>query len=804
MAAHSMPQKLRAILPIVLIILFTILLFRDAVFRGLVPFPANLLVSYYEPWKSYPSPEYPNGPPNKAMGFDNLRIYYPIKKVAVDAVRHFEPPLWNPYNFSGNVLLGTYQSAVFHPLSWLFLILPQIDAWSVVIFLQPILASAAMYCFLTVLGFSVTARVTGALTYGFSGFFLTWWQESYMFTYSSLFHPLTLAAVEMFLKTKRGLWLSLVSLSLAGSIVSGAFQMTFYVFAFTVVWIIHRIWKSPDRIKLGASLLLSGGVSGLLAAVHILPSMEGYRLSTRIATDVKYIFDAYLLPLSRLVTLIAPDYFGNPATYNYFGGGFYHERLVYLGIVPLVFILTQLFRRKFSVRHGRFFQIAFIVSLSLVLSLPTTWFLLYHLKLPLLSTMTPSRMMMIVTFCGAVLSAMALPDYWKGFTQKQLLRVTIVLGFALIAAGAFPVIAHLTDDKNTSWLITVRNLVIPAASLILTVITLWITAANARLRTAGFSLIILIMLGNIFLFSKKYLYFSERRFLYPAVTVFDELKKRSAFDRFWTYENGYVEKNFASYYGIFSPEGYDSIMIRRYAEFLAYANSRGATVLPDRANALIQSTDHLDDILADSYRKRALELLGVRYVIRKLVPDKNRQAVAKDPAALPRVWDDGTYAIHEYRGALPRAFLSTDIRVIPKDRDLLYALFHPDTDIGKTIFLEENPPFGIRSAEATGSAAIVAVTPNRVTVKTAAADEAMLFLSDAYYPGWIAAIDGKKTRVFRADYAFRAVPVPKGIHTVEFRYEPFSWKAGLAGSTIGILGIIGFIARDALDRKRRT
>jgi len=738
------------------------------------------------------------------MGFDNLRIYYPLKKVAVDAVRHFEPPLWNPYNFSGNVLLGTYQSAVFHPLSWLFFVLPQADAWSVVILLQPILASVAMYVFLTVLGFSVSARVTGALTYAFSGFFMTWWQESYMFTYSSLSLPLALSAIEMYLKTKRGLWLALVSLSLAASIVSGAFQMTFYVFAFTAVWILYRMRSAPNRLRLGVSLCMAAGVSVLLSAIHILPSIDGYRLSTRIATDVKYIFDAYLLPLSRLVTLIAPDYFGNPATYNYFGGGFYHEQLVYLGIVPLVFILTQLFLTKFSVRHGRFFQIAFIVSLSLVLSLPTTWLLLYHLKLPLLSTMTPSRMMMIVTFCGAVLTAMAVPHYWKGFTQKQLLRVTIVLGFAFVAAGTFPVVAHLTDDKNTSWLITLRNLVIPAASLSLTLSTLWITAARARLRTAGFTLLILIMLGNIFLFSKKYLYFSERRFLYPSVAVFDELKKRSAFDRFWTYENGYIEKNFASYYGIFSPEGYDSIMIRRYAEFLAYANSRGATVLPDRANALIQSTDHMDDILADSYRKRALELLGVRYIVRKLVPDKNRQAVAKDPVELPRVWDDGTYAIHEYRGALPRVFLSTDIRVIAKDRDLLAALFHPDTDIGKTIFLEENPPIGIRNSDATGSAAIVAVTPNRVTVKTAAVEDAILFLSDAYYPGWIAAIDGKKARVFRADYAFRAVPIPKGTHTVEFRFEPISWRTGLTGTLLGALGIVGFLVNDALDRKKRS
>ncbi|MBI5019475.1 hypothetical protein HZB58_04360 [Candidatus Gottesmanbacteria bacterium] len=86
--------------PILIIIFFSLFLFRDYFVKSLVPFPANLLVSYYEPWRSYPVPEYPNGPPNKAMGFDNVRIYFPVKTVAVDSLKRGEIPLWNPHNFS--------------------------------------------------------------------------------------------------------------------------------------------------------------------------------------------------------------------------------------------------------------------------------------------------------------------------------------------------------------------------------------------------------------------------------------------------------------------------------------------------------------------------------------------------------------------------------------------------------------------------------------------------------------------------------------------------------------------------------
>ncbi len=58
-------------------------------------------------------------------------------------------------------------------------------------------------------------------------------------------------------------------------------------------------------------------------------------------------------------------------------------------------------------------------------------------------------------------------------------------------------------------------------------------------------------------------------------------------------------------------------------------------------------------------------------------------------------------------------------------------------------------------------------------------------LTDAYYPGWVATLDGRPTPILRADIMFRAVELPEGIHTVEFRFEPRPvtiglWVSGLA------------------------
>lgn len=68
----------------------------------------------------------------------------------------------------------------------------------------------------------------------------------------------------------------------------------------------------------------------------------------------------------------------------------------------------------------------------------------------------------------------------------------------------------------------------------------------------------------------------------------------------------------------------------------------------------------------------------------------------------------------------------------------------------------------------------------------------MLFLSEVYYPaGWKAYIDGQETEIYKTNYLFRSIVVPKGKHKVEFKFEPETYYTGkkitLAGNIILIL-----------------
>jgi uncharacterized membrane protein YfhO len=64
-------------------------------------------------------------------------------------------------------------------------------------------------------------------------------------------------------------------------------------------------------------------------------------------------------------------------------------------------------------------------------------------------------------------------------------------------------------------------------------------------------------------------------------------------------------------------------------------------------------------------------------------------------------------------------------------------------------------------------------------------------MSEAYYPGWKAYVDGREEEILRADYVFRAIPVGPGSHRIEVVYQPLSFKVGLAVSLLTIVMLVG-------------
>ena len=73
--------------------------------------------------------------------------------------------------------------------------------------------------------------------------------------------------------------------------------------------------------------------------------------------------------------------------------------------------------------------------------------------------------------------------------------------------------------------------------------------------------------------------------------------------------------------------------------------------------------------------------------------------------------------------------------------------------------------------------------------------DGFLFLSENYYPAWKAYVDGKETKIYRADYLFRAVYLEQGRHQVKFVFESAPYKTGKTSTlltSLALLLIFGF------------
>ncbi|HEY6805350.1 MAG TPA: YfhO family protein [Pyrinomonadaceae bacterium] len=154
--------------------------------------------------------------------------------------------------------------------------------------------------------------------------------------------------------------------------------------------------------------------------------------------------------------------------------------------------------------------------------------------------------------------------------------------------------------------------------------------------------------------------------------------------------------------------------------------------------------------------------------------------------------------IYENARTLPRAWLATDTRVL-SDAMMLGVIrsgLLPDGtkwDPVKVALL--SAPLTKSLIPGNGTVAISDYEPNRIDLKTDSSAESLLVLSENYYPGWRAYVDGQAVEMIQVNYAQRGVVVPAGQHQISFSYRPWSVMLGLVISLLTAVGLGVYIAR---------
>jgi hypothetical protein len=751
--------------PFLIILLVTLIFFWKFFLKGLVPIPADIITGTYFPWYDLHFAGFPAGIPVKNnILSDVVSITYPWRKLAVDLMKSGTLPLWNPYILSGSVLLANITSVPFYPLNIIYWIIPDFSkAWSFQIILQPLLAGIFMYIFLKNNKLSGLSSLFGSLVWGFSGFFMVWLEYNTI-VHASLYFPLILYAIQKSFENKK--YYLLLSLAISLSFYAGYPQITFYelLFAGLFVLIVYPSRRIKNYFALIFYVLLGVGLS----LPFLLPAYEATNQSVRQVDDIANQTNVKFILPEQVIAFVAPDYFGNPTYKNYWlEDRSYENAIVFAGVPAFLLFLASFFiNKKDKSRVIYYSWLAFLVAAVLAFKNPISEYL-GNSNLFLFSSSVMGRLAVILMFAMAVSSSFVLEAIVKRRFVLAKLLIPIGLTICLMLIFAY-------NGFNSHNSVALRNLILPSIMLVGFLI---LTAALIKLKNYTNLLLIgfvLLELFDLYRFHNKYNPFTDPTFLYPKTPLIDFLSSQSP-GRFESELGPTMPPNMWMPYGLYSASGQDAVGSLRYNKFLEYIN-----------NGYFKTSNRYMQIA--NYDSPLFDFLGIANIaaVKRKNGNPDFEGVVNkklDNPKFQKVFEDGRSLVLKNTKAYPRIF-SVENYVLAKT-DGEFEVLLKSEDLSKTVILEEVPKVSFSKADT--KIENIKFEANSTSAEIKSSAETMIVLTQSYFSGWNAYIDGIKTKLYRADYDFMAIPVPVGGHKIVVRYEPVSFRLGLIGGGISVI-----------------
>ncbi len=747
--------------PLVFLVALVLAVFEPFWAEGKLPLPADALVGLYHPWRDAFKTEYPNGYPYKnPLITDPIRQQYVYRELAISQLKQGQLPKWNPYSFSGTPLLANVQAATFYPLNLLFWIFRFEMAWSILVLLQPLLSGIFTYFYLKNLRLDTRAALIGAVAFAFSGFMVAWMEWNTIGHVASWL-PLILLAKDKLIDRFSWKWTIALIFSEVSMILAGHLQTALYVFMFTSIYLLLRIWQKSGKnvymlLKKGILFIFTGAAVIVITSVQWWPTAQFIFSSARNFDLPDWHRNDWFLPWQHLRQFFVPDYFGNPATGNYWGVWNYGEFVGYIGLIPFAFALfALLFRKDKKTKfYGGFLLFTLLLALpTFIAKLP------YQLRLPFISTLQPSRILILADFCLIVLAALGIDLMFKQKSQvsyKNLFKLSLGLGLVFTGIWVsvlFPKQLHLSQSLVSNVEVVRRNLFLPtvlAASLIIYA-GLVFRLTKKNLYEIGTLILLFFIAFDLWRFTTKFISFSDAKLLFPQTATISFLQQNVGANRIMTTDRRLIPPNVATYYRLQSVDGYDPLYLQNYGEIVASWTRNLPDITPAAFNRILTPEDP-NVFWAD--------LLGVKYIL--TLED------VEEPK-LKLVFQEGETRVYENRNAFPRAFFAEEVVRMPTAQAVISALFADQSNLDKRVYTQIPTSIKSKKLSANESAQILQYTENEILLETKTDVERILALTDLYSPEWRVFIDGGETTIFPIDYALRGVVVPKGRHQISFR-----------------------------------
>ena len=716
--------------------------FSPTIFQGKLPVPLDSLVGLYHPWRDLYSKDYPRGIPFKNFLItDPVRQQIPWRKIAIDQWKEGKIPLWNPYNFSGTPILANIQTAALYPLNILFLIFPFIDAWTMLIMLQSLLAGLFMYWYLRSLALRSVASLLGAIAWSFSGFNIAWLTWGTM-GHVALWLPLTLLAIDKS-------WYFLLVFSLVFQFFAGHAQISFY---FILVIIAYAVMRK----RAGFRFIVLLSLVALITSVQWIPFLEWIRQSGRVVSSADWMKEGWFIPWVHLAQFVAPDFFGNPTTLNYWGQWNYGEFIGYIGILPLVFVFIAILSQ--SAKKYRFW--IGIVVVALLFALPTLIsYLPFVLKVPILSSIQPTRLLFLVDFSLAVLAAYGSNAFIENSKNVRwglvIVSIGVVLGFLwgiIIASrlGIFDASIRVNLDVSASNLRLPTLLYIGATMLLVASHRLGKNNIARNVLLFGF---VVLVAADLLRFGWKFTPFTPKEYFFPETAIISFLKKQPKPFRVMSVDKRLAPPNTLSFWGIESIEGYDPIISSRYEEFMAAVARGKPDIAPPFGFHRIITLDTGDSPL--------VPMMNVRYIL--TLSDLTRPYFSK-------VFEEGETRVYEDTRVFPRAYLASHILTATTKQEAIEDVLKSSVSKESAV-VEENVRVDGEPLSPDETASVVSYEINELRIQAYTRAPRLLVIANGFDEHWKAYIDSQKTQIVRANYIFQGIVLPEGSHSVDVIYR---------------------------------
>ncbi len=718
-------------------------------------------------------------------GYDMRGYYYLMPQVIQEALQNGRLPLWDPYRYNGFPLFADPQTGLFYPIAWLMLILPVNLGISWYMVFHIWLAGLGMFLFVRLMQREQTSdtphHVTHLLTpallagisFAFSGFLAgrLWAGHSTVYAVVA-WVPWMWAGLVWSVKKGDGKSAVLAAVPFAMSILAGHIASFIYAGILWAALGLYLLLTSPTqatRFLLLRQSCLIALVGLALSAVQLLPFLQFSLTSERVATaDFEFATD-YSLPPAHLLTLLMPEYLGEPTRIGYWSVPVFEELAYYAGLLSFLALLLAL--RKPD-RLTWFYLILMLLGLWLALGrYGGLYKLFYDLFPPFRIIRAPGRAAYLYLTAVTALLGHTLPrvftlqntptnhppDMLKWL--RQAVTLVGVCGFiGLAVTGALFMAIHPTENSGRLWH------QMGGYSLALTVLLLggvllrqYLTTPAKQTRQHILLAIALITLCTADMWS----------FAWKMVRV-----ESTAIDPFWldakTVIGNTQERVLPWGLSVFLQNG--SLSVGLHSMF-------GYDALAPGAHLALTSS-------VPDPRSSVFDLMGVRYVVSPAPQDEFVQGNL--PLSLRQQY--GSVFVYERARVFPLARLVSRVEVIPNLEDVIAHIHQPDFPSATTAILADEPPCDLTGATG-GTADIQTTTPGYWQIHTSSPAPALLVLAENNYPGWRVTIDGETAEPLTAYATLKAVCVPAGAHVVEWEFTPLILWIGL-GITLSALLLV--------------